>query len=163
MGACALVCLIIGIAILVWWIRVRRAAKAVVGAFEDIDWESAITTIGDYPFEYPTGVMGLQTGSNMCVPNAGKEDDTFAFSTSETTKEDCLINCVAGLSMVWTAVNEQEDVCCMFMTNSALGGDACFGIPGSIQNGEGTDNIFFITDESEVYAISTKRGSQNPF
>jgi len=59
MGAYALVCLIIGIAVLIWWIRVRRAAKAVVGAFDEIDWESAISTIGDYPFEYPSGVMAL--------------------------------------------------------------------------------------------------------
>ena len=93
----------------------------------------------------------------MCVPTAGKEDDAFAYSTSETTKEDCLNYCVAGLSTGWTSVNEQEDVCCMFVTNSALGGDACLGLPGSIQNGEGTDNFFFIADESKVYAISTKR------
>ena len=59
-GACVLVCLIIGIAILVWWIRVKRAANAVVGAFEDYDWDSAISTLGDYPFDYPTGVMTEQ-------------------------------------------------------------------------------------------------------
>jgi hypothetical protein len=57
MGSCCLVCLIIGIGILVWWIRLRRAARAVVGAFDDFDFESAISTFGDYPFDFPNGVM----------------------------------------------------------------------------------------------------------
>lgn len=99
MGSCCLVCLIIGISILVWWMRVRRAAKAVVGAFDDIDWDSAISSMGDdaissmgddYPFDFPSGVMQEQTGTNLCV-NSGS--DTFAFKEDLTSKEDCLNEC----------------------------------------------------------------------
>ena len=37
LGSCVLLCFIITIGVLVWWIRVKRAAKVVVGAFEDND------------------------------------------------------------------------------------------------------------------------------
>lgn len=163
MGSCCLVCLIIGIGILVWWIRLRRAARAVVGAFDDFDFESAFSTFGDYPFDFPNGVMQEQTGTNLCV-NSGSNtfDGVFATSEEMTSKEDCLNECTQNLSLLWSTINEDKDVCCMYMTNTIVGSNICSGIPGTIKS-EGSIYDLYITAETKVYAISTKRGSLNPY
>lgn len=59
-GTYCLVLTIIALVILIWWIRVNRAAKALLGEVEDYDWEGAFDealTGGTKAFDYPYGTL----------------------------------------------------------------------------------------------------------
>ena len=64
-GSYCLVMTIIMISILVWWLRLRAAAKAIIGELDDYDWEGVIG--GTMAFNYPGGALQKQTATSMCL------------------------------------------------------------------------------------------------
>ena len=138
----------------------KKAANAVLGAFED-----SVTTGGDYPFDFPNGIMQKQTGTNICVnTNINQLDGVFLTEKTITSKEDCLNKCIEDLSLFWDfiAINESEDICCMYITNTGVGFNQCSGSTGKIQSSGSLYDSYFIISDPTIYAISTKRGSTKP-
>ena len=65
-GSYCFVCLIIAIGILIWYLRVRAAARAIIGEVGSYDWEGLAQDIASYEevaLGYPYGTMQKLEGT----------------------------------------------------------------------------------------------------
>ena len=84
--------------------------------------------------------MEEQTGKNLCVNVQPPEGNgVFTNTYGFANENDCLDECNYSIQNYWSFYNEDDDICCMHMTNTIDGEDYCYGVTGTIESQDTRD------------------------